>query len=102
MEREGIPDVGLFIEQATDRTPDRVKFHIFHGDELIASCASKKKAKQIYRNLLSTIGYVPPRPAASVSAETSAIDRERLQRSLDASEDYWGSSSLYRKHGRYR
>ncbi len=80
MEKQGIPAIGLYLEQDTDRTPDTTQFHLFHHDTLLASFATRRKAEQAYREAIAASGHQPPGVAQTNQDGLNAVERERLER----------------------
>ncbi len=80
MEKQGIPAIGLYLEQDTDRTPDTTQFHLFHHDTLLASFATRRQAERAYRDALAASGYHPPGVAQPNQDGLNPVERERLER----------------------
>src|SRR5947209_6318981 len=104
MERQGIPAVNIFLERDTDRTPDRTKYYVFSGSEILAAYKSKRRALQIYKEAVAASGYMPPK-TEEIAVEgdgLNSIQRDRLDHGFEQSEVYWDSTRLYRKRGPHR
>ncbi len=65
MEKQGMPAVRISLEQATDRTPDSTRFHLFQHDTLIALFETLSKAPHAYHEAIATSGYQLPHAAAA-------------------------------------
>ncbi len=77
MEKQGIPAIGISLEQDTDRTPDRTQFHLFQHDTLLASFAARHKAEQAYHAAIAASGYQPPVVEDTSQDGMTAAERER-------------------------
>ncbi len=80
MEKQGVPAIGLYLEQDTDRTPDTTGFHLFQHDTLLASFATRRQAERAYRDALAASGYQPPVVEQTKQDGLNAVERERLDK----------------------
>lgn len=85
MYREGIPAIGVSLEQGTEDVPDDGKYYIVIDGAIVASFSSEKRAQTEYRSrrdaLVAELGYSPdfqPLPPEEV------LRRERVDRELSA------------------
>lgn len=70
----------LTIERATQRTPDKTRYHVYRGPELLESYRRLPDAQARFRELREASGWRPPIPQAALTPE------ERLQRARQAQE----------------
>src|SRR5205823_2419411 len=75
MYRQTLPDLGLTIERATDRTPDPRRFHVFRGDELLGSHRTLLQAQAHFQRLREEAGWMPPKREEPTPAELVARDK---------------------------
>ena len=80
MEKQGIPAIGVSLEQDTERTPDTTQFHLFQNDTLIASFPTRRKAEHAYRQAIGASGYQPPIVDEAEEDGLSAAERENRAR----------------------
>lgn len=57
--RQRLPELGLSLEKATDRSPDPRGWFIFRGEELVGRYPSKAKAREAWQTLLTEAGWQP-------------------------------------------
>ncbi|HEY7125593.1 MAG TPA: hypothetical protein VH540_16675 [Ktedonobacterales bacterium] len=99
MHKQGIPDIDLFIEQDSDRTPESRKFYIIHQGKILASYATLKGAANKYNEIKKEIGYTPPQPPEANSPDlASALAEEWMSRT----ELYWYNSASHRSTNKVR
>jgi hypothetical protein len=99
MHKQGIPDIDLFIEQDTERTPEPQKFYIFHKGQILGSYRSIKSAITKYNEVKKETGYTPP-PATDPKSEglADAITEDLL----NITELYWSKSTSFRTTNKVR
>lgn len=88
----------LTVERATDRTPDRSRYHVLYRAKIVGSFRTLPEASALFRELRDGSGWSPPE-TQEVSGE------ERLRREREAKDrldylDYWGSSHQFKGGGR--
>jgi hypothetical protein len=93
-----IAGLNLTIEQATERTPDRTKFHVFHDGELVGSHRKLPAAQVQFKELRDASGWQPP-PKEELTTEELLI-REREAHQRLAHMEYWATSHRFRGGGR--
>ena len=99
MHKQGIPDIDLFIEQNTERTPEPQKFYIIHKGQILGCYRSIKAAIKKYNEVKKETGYIPPSVTNSTSEGlTDAITEEWLNRT----ELYWSKSTSFRTTNKVR
>ena len=77
-----MPAVGIALERATDRTPDRTRFHLFHHDTLVASFATRRQAEQAYHAAIAASEYQRPVVEETTQDGGSAAERQRHERGV--------------------
>jgi len=81
MHKQGIPDIDLFVEQDTERTPEPQKFYIIHKGQILGSYRAFKAAITKYNEVKKAIGYIPPSVTNSKSEGLAdAITEEWMNR----------------------
>jgi hypothetical protein len=125
--RQGIPQIDLFIEKGTDRTPEPGRYYVFKDGEAQGNARgyhSLKRAQEKYSELLATSRYVPAAsngaspqltPASPQRAEKgqsnsigvnsdrrAALREESQYDFLIRSELHWATSSAYKAKRRRR
>jgi hypothetical protein len=99
MHRQGIPDIDLFVEQDTERTPEPQKFYIIHKGQILGSYRGIKAAITKYNEVKKAIGYIPPSVTNSKSEGLAdAITEEWMNRT----ELYWSKSTSFRTTNKVR
>jgi len=99
MHKQGIPDIDLFVEQDTERTPEPQKFYIIHKGQILGSYRSIKAAITKYNEVKKETGYIPPSVANSKSEGLAdAITEEWMNRT----ELYWSKSTSFRTTNKVR
>ena len=99
MHKQGIPDIDLFVEQDTERTPEPLKFYIIHQGQVLGSYKGLKAAIAKYNKVKQETGYTPPAVAQNARENLSdAITEEWMNRT----EMYWSNSSSYRTTNKVR
>ncbi len=93
-----LPGIDLTIEQATDRTPDAKRFHVFHNGELVGSHKTMQMAQMQFKTIRDESGWKPP-PKVQLTAEEMLI-RERETHQRLAHMEYWSTSHKFRGGGR--
>jgi hypothetical protein len=88
----------LSIEKATDRTPDRSRYHVFRGADIVGAFRSLPPALALFRELRDESGWTPPNPPKLTTEEQARREREAQDR-LDYLE-YWGTSHRFRGGGK--
>lgn len=91
-------DTGITIEQATERAPDRTRFHVYEGERLVGSFKRLADAQIEFRRLRDESGWTPPTKPELTPEEMLVFDREMLQR--NAYMEYWSNSHKFRGGGR--
>ncbi len=99
MYKQGIPDIDLFIEQDTERTPEPQKFYVIYAGQLLASYKTLKAATTKYNEVKKEVGYVPPAVANSKNGNLADAVMDEW---LDRTESYWSKSSSYRTTNKVR
>ena len=84
----------LSIERATDRSPDRRRYHVFLDGRLVDWFRSLRDAPDSFRRLRDESGWVAPDRAQLSPAERLERQRADTER-LDYLE-YWGTSHQHR------
>lgn len=90
----------LTIEKATERTPDRSRYHVFEDGRLIESFRSLASAQELFRRLRDDRGWVP-RERLDLDPEEQMRRQKEAQDRLDYLE-YWGTSHKHRGGGKPR
>lgn len=90
--------IDLTIEQATERTPDKTKFHVFYNGELVGSHGKLPAAQAQFKKIRDDSGWTPP-PKPEYTAEEMMI-REREAHQRIAHLEYWATSHKFRGGGR--
>jgi hypothetical protein len=99
MHKQGIPDIDLFIEQGTERTPESQKFYVIYKGQVLGSYSRLKAATSKYNEVKKEVGYTPPsRVTASNEDLANAITEEWMNRT----EAYWSKSSSFRTTNKVR
>jgi hypothetical protein len=93
-----LPGIDLTIERATERTPDRVSFHVFYKGKLVGTHRKLPAAQLQFRQLRDESGW-KPRPKPELTPEEMLI-REREQHQRLAHLEYWSKSHQFRGGGR--
>jgi hypothetical protein len=93
-----IAGLDLTIEQATDRTPTKSGFHVFHNGELVGSHKKLQEAQIQFKKLRNESGWTPPEKPDLTSEEMLIREREAHQRIAHL--EYWSSSHRFRGGGR--
>ena len=99
MHRQGIPNIDLFVEQDTERTPEPRKFYVIHQDQVLASYSTLKGAIKKYEEVKKEIGYIPP---ASSQTEGRDIANAIAEDLISRTELYWSNSSSFRTTNKVR
>lgn len=68
-------------------------FYVVFQGEIKGRFRNKKKAEELYRELLDKSGYKPDRPAGAKERSDS------VERYLDSLEDYWSASHKHARRG---
>lgn len=93
-----LPGVDVTLERATERTPDKTRYHVFDGDRLVASYKRVKDAQAVFREVALKRGWRPTEPTEKDAGDILAREKEARDRA--AYEEYWGSATSYRRAGR--
>lgn len=63
MFKQGVPDIGLFLEMGTKDVPDDGRYHLVFNGEVVQSFSSQKEAMSHYEELRDKVvedtGYEP-------------------------------------------
>lgn len=99
--RQGIPEIDLYIERETDRTPVRGRYYVFSQGQMVGSSRgyrTLKLAQHKYSELLNASGYAPPQLALPArESRKSALIEEAQYDFTSRAEFYWASSSAHRR-----
>lgn len=93
-----IEGLDLTIEQATERTPDSTRFHVFHDGQLVGSHKKLEAAQTQFKQIRDASGWRPP-PRPELTPEEMMI-REREMQQRAAHLEYWATSHRFRRGGR--
>jgi hypothetical protein len=93
-----IDGLDLTIEQATERTPDKSKFHVYSDGELVGSHKTLGAAQKQFKELRDASGWTPPQKEDLSPQEMLVREREMHQRLAHL--EYWSTSHRFRGGGR--
>jgi hypothetical protein len=96
--RQGIPEIGLYIERNTDRTPEPLGFYVFWGSLAEGPFRTFKDAQPRYLELRVQSGYTPPALEKDDADKLIAHERHYMGQ-LDA-ELYWADFRARRQDRR--
>ncbi|HEY7350096.1 MAG TPA: hypothetical protein VH599_17390 [Ktedonobacterales bacterium] len=99
MYKQGIPDIDLFIEQDSERTPEPQKFYVIHQGQVLASFTTLKGATKKYQQVKEAIGFTPRAPAEAEQADMATVMAEEW---MSRTELYWSQSSSHRPTNKVR
>ena len=103
MDRQGLPQLDLWVERGTARTPEPTKYYVFHGEVIVAEFKHLKRALARYDELKHKLGYKPPEPESLSEEERSRIRaRESQDERLLRQELFWVHGDRYQRDGRRR
>ena len=88
----------LAVEQATERTPDKTKYHVFYDGELVGTHKTLRAAQVQFKKLRDESGWRPPSKPELTPEEMLTREREMHQRVAHL--EYWASSHKFRSGGR--
>jgi hypothetical protein len=88
----------LSIEKATERTPDRHRYHVFLEETLVDSFRGLPAAQERFRKLRDESGWKPP-DREQLTAEEKLRRQQAAKDRLDYLE-YWGTSHQFRGGGK--
>jgi hypothetical protein len=91
--RQGVEDIDLWLERATERVPNDGKFYVLLGGDLKGKSGSRNRALALYRRLLDESGYKP------APSEPPSVRNETVETYLDDLEAYWGESHRHTRRG---
>ena len=94
-----LPEVGIAIERATERTPDDTQFHVFRGDEHVAAFKKLPDAQRLFTDLRDKSGWSP---SVEQLTPEERVEREKAIQDRMAYQEYWSSSHKFRGGGRPR
>ena len=91
--RHSVPSAGVSLERNTESVPNDDKFYLLRNGEVVGVFTSMKRGESRFRELLTQIGHIPTPINTDTAADPAKVEIERY---LDAKEEFWGSSYLYR------